>query len=134
VHNLWRKEADIIICGFQAMGTPGRILVDGAEELTIHGQSIKVAASIHTVGGLSAHADQAELLSWYRHFEHSPAVILVHGELEAQQVLIEALNQDSANKPKNSAIAQRGDCLDLNALPEFVWLNTASGSNEPSAT
>ncbi|MEH6463981.1 MAG: MBL fold metallo-hydrolase [Shewanella psychromarinicola] len=128
VHNLWRKEADIIICGFQAMGTPGRILVDGAEELTIHGQSIKVAASIHTVGGLSAHADQAELLSWYRHFEQSPAVILVHGELEAQQVLIEALNQDSANKPKNSAIAERGDCLDLNALPEFVWLNKASGS------
>jgi metallo-beta-lactamase family protein len=134
VHNLWRKEADIIICGFQAMGTPGRILVDGAEELTIHGQSIKVAASIHTVGGLSAHADQAELLSWYRHFEQSPAVILVHGELEAQQVLIEALNQDGANKPKNSAIAERGDCLDLNALPEFVWLNKASGSNEPSET
>ncbi|MBB1437398.1 MBL fold metallo-hydrolase [Shewanella sp. SG41-4] len=134
VHNLWRKEVDIIICGFQAMGTPGRILVDGAEELTIHGQSIKVAASIHTVGGLSAHADQAELLSWYRHFEQSPAVILVHGELEAQQVLIEALNQDSANKPKNSAIAQRGDCLDLNALPEFVWLNTASEYNELSET
>ncbi|WP_350431859.1 MBL fold metallo-hydrolase [Shewanella sp. H8] len=132
VHNLWRKEADIIICGYQAMGTPGRLLVDGAKELTIHGQSVKVAARIHTVGGLSAHADQAELLRWYHHFEQSPGVILVHGEPEAQQVLIEALNQDSATKPKHSAIAERGDCLDLTALPEFVWLTTASESNEPS--
>ncbi|MGX9463595.1 MBL fold metallo-hydrolase RNA specificity domain-containing protein [Shewanella sp. A14] len=130
MHNLWREEADIIICGYQAMGTPGRLLVDGAEELTIHGQSIRVAASIHTVGGLSAHADQAELLRWYHHFEQSPGVILVHGEPDAQQVLMDALNQDPATKPKSSAIAERGDCLDLTALPEFVWLNTASETSE----
>lgn len=130
VHNLWRTEADIIICGFQALGTPGRLLVDGATELTIHGQSVKVAARLHTVGGLSAHADQTELLSWYQHFHQAPPVILVHGESKAQQVLIEALNQDATHKPKNSAIAQRGDCLDLNALPELVWLNKASESNE----
>ncbi|MGI2174845.1 MBL fold metallo-hydrolase RNA specificity domain-containing protein [Shewanella ulleungensis] len=130
VHNLWRKEADIIICGFQALGTPGRLLVDGAEELTIHGQSVKVAARIHTVGGLSAHADQAELLRWYHHFEDAPAIILVHGEPEAQQVLIQALNQDEATKPKSSAIAKRGDCLDLTALPKFVWLNAASDTSE----
>ncbi|AZG74822.1 MBL fold metallo-hydrolase RNA specificity domain-containing protein [Shewanella livingstonensis] len=133
VHNLWRKEADIIICGFQALGTPGRLLVDGADALTIHGQSVKVAARLHTVGGLSAHADQTELLCWYQHFNQSPPVILVHGESKAQQVLIEALNQHPAYKPKNSAIAKRGDCLDLNALPEFVWLNTLSDNPlEPS--
>jgi metallo-beta-lactamase family protein len=134
VHNLWRTEADIIICGFQALGTPGRLLVDGATELTIHGQSVKVAARLHTVGGLSAHADQTELLSWYQHFHQAPPVILVHGESKAQQVLIEALNQDATHKPKNSAIAQRGDCLDLNALPELVWLNKASESNETPET
>jgi metallo-beta-lactamase family protein len=61
-------------------------------------------------------------------------VILVHGESKAQQVLIEALNQDATHKPKNSAIAQRGDCLDLNALPELVWLNKASESNETPET
>lgn len=121
-HNLWRPECDVIICGYQALGTPGRALVDGAEELTIRGNRIKVAANIHTVGGLSAHADQAELLRWYHHFEEQPPVILVHGESEAQQGLVEVLKQDPKTKPKQVAIATRGDCLDLNALPKLVWI------------
>ncbi|WP_133179487.1 MBL fold metallo-hydrolase RNA specificity domain-containing protein [Shewanella decolorationis] len=121
-HNLWRPECDVIICGYQALGTPGRALVDGAEELTIHGNSIKVAAKLHTVGGLSAHADQAELLRWYRHFEAQPPLVLVHGEPEAQQGLVAVMNQDSKTKPKALAIATRGDMLDLNALPKLVWV------------
>lgn len=121
-HNLWRPECDVIICGYQALGTPGRALVDGAEELTIHGNSIKVAAKLHTVGGLSAHADQAELLRWYLHFESQPPLVLVHGEPEAQQGLVAVMNQDSKTKPKALAIATRGDMLDLNALPKLVWV------------
>ncbi|PIW61318.1 MBL fold metallo-hydrolase [Shewanella sp. CG12_big_fil_rev_8_21_14_0_65_47_15] len=120
-HNLWRPECDVIICGYQALGTPGRALVDGAAELTIHGNSIKAAAKLHTVGGLSAHADQAELLNWYRHFENQPPLILVHGEPEAQHGLVEVLNQDPNTKPKAIAIATYGDRLDLNALPKLVW-------------
>ncbi|ABI37619.1 RNA-metabolizing metallo-beta-lactamase [Shewanella sp. MR-4] len=121
-HNLWRPECDVIICGYQALGTPGRALVDGAEELTIHGNSIKVAATLHTVGGLSAHADQAELLRWYRHFEDQPPLVLVHGEPGAQQGLVAVMNQDPKTKPKALAIATRGDMLDLNALPKLVWV------------
>lgn len=120
-HNLWRPECDVIICGYQAIGTPGRALVDGAEELTIHGNSIKAAAKLHTVGGLSAHADQAELLNWYRHFDNQPPLILVHGEPEAQHGLVEVLNQDPKTKPQAIAIATQGDRLDLNALPKLVW-------------
>ncbi|MGL5393122.1 MAG: MBL fold metallo-hydrolase RNA specificity domain-containing protein, partial [Shewanella sp.] len=125
-HNLWRPECDVIIVGYQALGTPGRALVDGAEELTIRGNSIKVAAKIHTVGGLSAHADQAELLRWYRHFEGAPPLVLVHGESEALQGLVEALKQDAKTQPKHVAIATLGDCLDLNALPQWVWIPGAS--------
>ena len=121
-HNLWRPECDVIICGFQALGTPGRALVDGAEELTIHGNSVKVAAKLHTVGGLSAHADQAELLRWYRHFEDQPPLVLVHGEAQAQQGLVTVMNQDPKTKPKALAIATRGDKLDLNALPQLAWV------------
>lgn len=120
-HNLWRPECDVIICGYQALGTPGRALVDGVEELTIHGNSIKVAAKLHTVGGLSAHADQAELLRWYRHFEGQPPLILVHGEPDAQHGLVDVVNQDPKTKPQATAIATHGDRLDLTALPQLVW-------------
>ncbi|MCH1930876.1 MBL fold metallo-hydrolase [Shewanella sp. A25] len=121
-HNLWRPECDVIICGFQALGTPGRALVDGVDYLTIHGNKVKVAAKLHTVGGLSAHADQAELLRWYRHFEDKPPLVLVHGESEAQQGLVDAMNHDPKTKPQAIAIATHGDKLDLNALPKLVWV------------
>ncbi|HEY5715894.1 MAG TPA: MBL fold metallo-hydrolase [Psychromonas sp.] len=121
-HNLWRSECDIIICGYQALSTPGRMLVDGAEHLTIHGQPVKVAAKVHTVGGLSAHADQAELINWYRHFNNAPPLILVHGEPDSQQGLMAALNSDHSSQPRRLQAAQRGCKLDLSCLPEFVWL------------
>ncbi|QSX33336.1 MBL fold metallo-hydrolase [Shewanella avicenniae] len=127
-HNLARPNSDVIICGFQALGTPGRLLVDGAEELTISGQSIPVRAKIHTVGGLSAHADQAELLRWYQHFAKAPPLILVHGEPNAQQALLAKLAQQCPDT--HAVIAQHGDTLDLSALPELVWLPAAAAFAE----
>ncbi len=122
-HNLWRSECDIIICSYQALNTPGRMLVDGADHLTIHGQAIEVAAKVHTVGGLSAHADQTELINWYRHFKNSPPLILVHGEPDAQRCLMDALNYSGDAQPRRLQAGRRGDKLDLNYLPEFVWVN-----------
>ncbi|MGY5451536.1 MBL fold metallo-hydrolase RNA specificity domain-containing protein [Agarivorans sp. MS3-6] len=121
-HNLWRSECDVIICGYQALSTPGRLLVDGVDHLTIHGKPVKVAAKLHTVGGLSAHADQAELMHWYQQFEDAPPLILVHGEASAQQGLIEAIQASSAIRPHSIITAKRGDKLDISALPELVWL------------
>lgn len=121
-HNLWRRECDVIICGYQAISTPGRLLVDGAKQLTINGKSIEVAAEIHTVGGLSAHADQAELIRWYRHFKERPPLVLVHGESEAQEGLVDKLQQENSTCPRALAIATYGDKLDLNALPELIWI------------
>lgn len=80
-HNLGRKECSILITGFQAAGTLGRRLVDGAETVRIFGEEIPVRADIYTIGGLSAHADQAELLSWLGHFKKPPRqTFVVHGE------------------------------------------------------
>ncbi|WP_432464003.1 MULTISPECIES: MBL fold metallo-hydrolase RNA specificity domain-containing protein [unclassified Agarivorans] len=121
-HNLWRSECDVIICGYQAISTPGRLLVDGADYLTIHGKPVKVAAKLHTVGGLSAHADQAELIAWYHQFKASPPLILVHGEPLAQQGLIAAINEQLSPPPRALVAAKRGDKLDLSALPKLVWL------------
>ena len=85
--NIWRRDCHVIIIGFQARGTLGRQLVDGAERIRLWGETIQVAAQVHTVGGLSAHADLAGLLDWYGHFKGHPPVALVHGEPGAMQSL-----------------------------------------------
>lgn len=80
-YNLRRPECSIVFTGFQAEGTLGRRLVDGAKLVRIFGEEIPVRASIHTVGGLSAHADQAGLLDWLGHFKQAPQqTFVVHGE------------------------------------------------------
>ncbi|WP_031435619.1 MBL fold metallo-hydrolase RNA specificity domain-containing protein [Methylomarinum vadi] len=90
-HNIWRQDAHVLIVGFQASGTLGRALVDGAQQISLWGETIQVKAQIHTIGGLSAHADQQGLLDWYGHFENRPRVVLVHGEPEAMDVLAQRL-------------------------------------------
>ena len=92
-HHLWRNNAHVIFPGFQAHGTLGRQLVDGAETVRIFGEEIKVNAKRHTIGGLSAHADQAGLTEWYGHFDKHPPVYLVHGEDSARETLAELLRQ-----------------------------------------
>jgi len=84
-YNLWRRNAHIIIAGFQAEGTLGRILVEGKKSyLKILGSEVAVAAKIHTLGALSAHADQSQLLQWASHFKDpKPRLYLIHGEKNA---------------------------------------------------
>jgi len=92
-HNIWRKDCHVLIVGFQAAGTPGRALVEGAHKIRLWGETVKVAASIHTVGGLSAHADQGGLLNWYSGFVDHPPVVLVHGEPEAMHAFGDILRE-----------------------------------------
>ncbi|MEK6748359.1 MAG: MBL fold metallo-hydrolase [Pseudomonadota bacterium] len=84
-HHLWRSNCHVIFSGFQAQGTLGRRIVDGAGFVRLWGETIKVAAQIHTIGGLSAHADQAGLLDWLSGYASPPAIALVHGEATAMQ-------------------------------------------------
>ena len=86
-HNIWRENTRVLFVGFQAQGTLGRALVDGAREITLWGERMRVAASIHTIGGFSAHADQAGLCDWYGAFRERPPVALVHGEAGAMGAL-----------------------------------------------
>ena len=93
-HNLWRPEAHVMIVGFQPEGVPGRRLVEGAEAMRIHGDSIPVRAQVHTIGGLSAHADQDGLAAWYGGFEGRPRVAILHGEDGPRQALADRLNAE----------------------------------------
>ncbi|MBA4374297.1 MAG: MBL fold hydrolase, partial [Thermodesulfovibrio sp.] len=82
-HNLWRKESSIVFVGYQAKGTLGRQIVDGAHMVEVLGENIVVRARIHTLGGFSAHADQTELLNWIGQFKKAPEIFIVHGEEKA---------------------------------------------------
>ncbi len=80
-HNLWREECTILFVGYQAVGTLGRLLIEGSDEVKLFGEPIAVRASIRTLAGLSGHADKNGLLEWVEGFKEKPRrVFVVHGE------------------------------------------------------
>jgi metallo-beta-lactamase family protein len=94
-HNLWRPGACVIILGFQAEGTTGRKIVDGARTVTIFGEPVAVKARVFTIGGVSAHADQSDLLEWVGHFTEKsrPRVFVVHGESRSSEAFAHAVRE-----------------------------------------
>jgi metallo-beta-lactamase family protein len=91
-HNLPIPETAVLIVGFQSPGTLGRKLVEGAKTVRIFGEEIPVRASIHTMGGFSAHADQKGLLDWFSTVAPSkPRTIITHGEDRARTTLSELI-------------------------------------------
>jgi metallo-beta-lactamase family protein len=93
--NLPHQHNAIIITGFQAAGTLGRRLVDQAKSVHIFGKEVPVKASIHTIGGLSAHADQAGLIRWLKGFKSSPRnVYITHGEINAANLLLKEIQSE----------------------------------------
>jgi metallo-beta-lactamase family protein len=91
-HNLWRPETMVLFVGYQAAGTLGRLLVEGARRVRIFDEEIAVKAAIHTLGGFSAHAGQSELLDWLAPMAPThPQVILTHGEEPARIALVQRI-------------------------------------------
>ena len=80
-HNLWRPECTILFVGYQANGTLGRALVEGADEVKLFGETIEVRADIRTLIGISGHADKNGLINWVEGFRKKPdKIFVVHGE------------------------------------------------------
>lgn len=99
LHHLIRYLPDprsmLMIVGFQAAGTIGRKLYEGAKSVRIHGQDVAVRATVKSVGAWSAHADQAKLLRWISEAEKKPkAVLITHGEEHAAEALARKLKRD----------------------------------------
>ena len=83
-HNLWRKESTVLFVGYQSVGTLGRVLVDGADEVKLFDEKIHVAAKILQLPGVSGHADQNGLVAWLRGFKEKPHHVFVnHGDDES---------------------------------------------------
>lgn len=102
-HNLWREGASLVIVGFQAKGTTGRKIVEGAKQVKVFRENVSVRAKVFTIGGFSAHADKADLLAWVSHFESKPGVFVVHGESTASEALAQEIHDRfgiSAHVPK----------------------------------
>jgi len=110
--NLPRSECSILIAGFQAAGTLGRRLVDGARLVHLFGLPVAVRARIYTVGGLSAHADQASLLGWLRGFAKPPGqTFVVHGEAQAAAAFAQAIGEQLGWSAVR--VPQRGEHVSL---------------------
>jgi metallo-beta-lactamase family protein len=91
-YNLWKPETHVIIVGYQGSGTLGRRLVDGAKSVRIFGDNIAVNASIHTLGGFSAHAGQKDLLDWFSTLvPANPELNIIHGENGPRTVLADKI-------------------------------------------
>ncbi|MGD9689822.1 MAG: MBL fold metallo-hydrolase [Phycisphaerales bacterium] len=127
-HNLWKRETSVVIVGYQAHGSLGRRLVDGADTVRIFGDTVAVRARVHTLGGLSAHAGQTELLEWAEHFrggglnesasragnEGWPRFVLNHGEPAPRAALAARLRERGVARVLEP---MRGDVITLDEAP-----------------
>lgn len=109
-HNLWREEASVIFVGYQAAGTLGRQIVDGAKKVKIYGEEIAVRAKIYTINGFSAHADQTGLLKFLRSTKDLESVYIIHGEPEIMREFKAKIKEELNVK---SHIVERGEYIYL---------------------
>jgi metallo-beta-lactamase family protein len=98
-HNIWRRETGMVFVGFASQGTLARQIIDGAKSIRLFGEEIPVKAKVYTIGGFSAHADQAELLAWHAPSK-APLTYLVHGEETVMQTFGPLLSGTKVVMPK----------------------------------
>jgi metallo-beta-lactamase family protein len=122
-HNLWRNGVSLVIVGFQAAGTLGRKLVDGERTVKLYGEKVVVRARVFTIGGFSAHADQALLLDWVSHFQNPKMrVYVVHGE-------------PSVSESFASLVSERfGFLTHVPAMGEVIALRPTRAESVPTET
>jgi metallo-beta-lactamase family protein len=93
-HNLWRSECAVVFVGYQAEGSLGRRLLEGASEVKLFGEEIAVRAHIYNFKGLSSHADRDHLLAWAEQFQPAPQqTFVVHGDSPVTEAFAAALNE-----------------------------------------
>jgi metallo-beta-lactamase family protein len=110
-HNLQFPETTVMIIGYQGAGTLGRRLIDGEKKVKIFGEEISVNAEIATLGGLSAHAGQSDLLKWFDSFSASrPVLVLSHGEDRGRYALAELIRSKYGITP---VLPEYGDTIEV---------------------
>ena len=90
-HRLWNEKNALLFVGYQAEGTLGRRIIGGERHLHIYHEEVVVRASIHTINGFSAHADQSDMIEWMERFDELGKIFLIHGEYDKQKIFKEAI-------------------------------------------
>jgi metallo-beta-lactamase family protein len=109
--NLWKPETFVLMVGYQARGSLGRLLIDGAEQVSIFGEKIAVRATVRTLGGFSAHAGQTDLLGWVDAVAPSkPTMVIIHGEDNQRQVLSQSIRKQYRLK---TILPMQGDIIEV---------------------
>ena len=135
-HNLWRQECSVVFVGYQAEGSLGRRLLEGAKSVKLFGEEIAVNARIVNFQGLSSHADRDHLLAWIQHFSPAPQqVFVVHGDSEVTDLFARDLNElgIAAHAPLYEEVY---DLSSNSLLAKGVVLEskrTTGGASAPSA-
>jgi metallo-beta-lactamase family protein len=109
--NLWKPETFVLMVGYQGRGSLGRLLIDGAKQVSIFGEKINVNATIKTMGGFSAHAGQTDLLNWVRVVAPSkPQIVVIHGEDEQRETLSACIKKQFKLKTQ---LPMQGDIIEV---------------------
>ena len=109
-HRIWDPKNSVIIVGYQAEGTLGRQIVEGAKFIEIYGEKIAVKAKIYTINGFSAHADQKELIDWAAKVQDARTIFLIHGEADIQHIFKEEIKR---RLHKKVHIVKQGEIIHL---------------------
>jgi metallo-beta-lactamase family protein len=115
-HHIWNKRNTVIFVGYQAEGTIGRQIVDGAPWINLYPEKDRVNAKIFTINGFSAHADQNELISWMGGFKRLGDIYLVHGESDKEEVLKKVIKK---LLEKKATIVEQGKPYRLDPKPKL---------------
>lgn len=132
-HNLWSPESTVLFVGYQSVGTLGRAIVEGAEEVKLFGETIEVRAEILTLNGLSGHADKNGLIEWISAFKKKPdRVFVVHGDDATATAFTECLKIEHGQKayaPYSGTIVNLADgSFEYEAVPVPVEKKTKPAS------
>ena len=118
LHNLYKPESCVIFVGFQAEGTIGRRLVDGAKRVKLFGEDVLVNAKIHTLGGFSAHADRDGLLDWMGNIKNKKLkVFVVHGEEQTSRNFADTIRSKFGY---DTYVPKWGEIVDLNTMRSSI--------------
>ncbi len=109
-NRLWNRKNTVIFVGYQAVGTLGRHIVDGARWVKIYHEDILIKASVHTINGFSAHADQKAIVKWISQIEDLNRIFLIHGE-EDKQVILRSVLENTLHQ--NVHIVEPGEVIYL---------------------